>query len=45
VRLPYGIKNRLALAMTGRPFYPGEDDYDFEADACAGAHALLAVAR
>ena len=45
VRLPFAIKNRLALALSGRPFYPGEDDYEFVADACARAHALLAVAR
>ena len=29
VRLPFGLKNRLALALGGRPFYPGEDDYCF----------------
>jgi SAM-dependent methyltransferase len=44
VRLPYTVKNRLALALTGRPFYPGEADYRFESEATDGAHALLAVA-
>jgi SAM-dependent methyltransferase len=45
VRLPFGVKNRLALALSGRPVYPGEEDYRFVADACEGAHALVAVAR
>jgi SAM-dependent methyltransferase len=45
VRLPYAIKNRLALRLGGRPFYPGEDDYWFDLEATDGAHALLAVAR
>ncbi len=44
LRLPVGLRNSLALAHGGRPFYPGEDDYRFEADACDGAHALVAVA-
>ena len=45
VRLPFGIKNRLALALGGRPFYPGENDYCFELESATAAHALLAVAR
>jgi len=45
VRLPFGIKNRLALALGGRPFYPGEDDYCFEPQNAEAAHALVAVAR
>jgi SAM-dependent methyltransferase len=44
-RLPYGFKNRLALALGGRPFYPGEADYCFDPDATDGAHALLALAQ
>ena len=44
VRLPYGLKNRLALAMSGRSFYPGEADYCFDLEVTDGAHALLAVA-
>jgi SAM-dependent methyltransferase len=44
VRLPFGLKNRLALALSGRPVYPGEEDYRFEPEACDGAHALVAVA-
>ncbi len=45
VRLPFGIKNRIALGLGGRPFYPGEDDYCFEFEHCDDAHALVAVAR
>jgi SAM-dependent methyltransferase len=45
VRLPFGVRNRLALTLTGRPFYPGETDYCFDLEATDGAHALLAVAR
>jgi SAM-dependent methyltransferase len=44
-RLPFPIKNQLALMLSGRPFYPAEEDYDFVAGACDGAHALLAVAH
>jgi len=44
VRLPYRLKNRLALVISGRPFYPGEANYCFDVDATDGAHALLAVA-
>jgi SAM-dependent methyltransferase len=45
VRLPFSVKNRLALALGGRPFYPGEDDYYFELETYHAAHALVAVAR
>jgi hypothetical protein len=45
VRLPFAAKNRLALALGGRPFYPGEDDYCFDLDRSETAHALVAVAR
>jgi SAM-dependent methyltransferase len=45
VRLPFGVKNRLALALGGRPFYPGESDYCFDSESTDGAHALLAVAQ
>lgn len=45
VRLPFSLKDRLARALTGRPFYPGEDDYRFDPDRVDGAHALVAVAR
>jgi SAM-dependent methyltransferase len=45
VRLPFGIKNRLALALGGRPFYPGEGDYCFDLERAETAHALIAVAR
>jgi SAM-dependent methyltransferase len=44
VRLPFGARNRLALALGGRPFYPSQDDYRFDLDRCEGAHALVAVA-
>ena len=46
-RLPFGLKNRLALGLSGRPFYPGETDYHFQPlDAMPGAcsHVLVAVA-
>ena len=45
VRLPYGMRNAIALTVSGKPFYPGEDDYCFDAGATDRAHALLAVAR
>jgi SAM-dependent methyltransferase len=45
VRMPFGLRNRLALAFSGRPFYPGEDDYEFRAEATCDAHVLVAVAR
>jgi len=45
VRLPFGVKNRLALALGGRSFYPGEEDYCFEPASAETAHALIAVAR
>ena len=44
-RLPYPLKNQLALAISGRPFYPGEVDYRFEAEATDRSHVLVAVAR
>jgi SAM-dependent methyltransferase len=43
-RLPFTVKEGLARALTGRPFYPGEADYQFVAGEWEGAHALLAVA-
>jgi SAM-dependent methyltransferase len=45
VRLPFGVKDRLARVLTGRPFYPGEDDYCFDPDRVDDAHALIAIAR
>jgi SAM-dependent methyltransferase len=45
VRLPFGVKDSLARTLTGRPFYPGEDDYCFAPERVEGAHALVAVAR
>jgi SAM-dependent methyltransferase len=44
VRLPFGLKNRLALALGGRPFYPGENDYCFQTGNWDTSHALVAVA-
>ena len=44
-RLPYRLKNRLALILGGRAFYPGEADYCFTPEAWHGTHALVAVAR
>jgi len=45
VRLPFGIRNLIAMAVSGRPFYPGETDYYFDCESTDGAHALLAVAQ
>jgi SAM-dependent methyltransferase len=45
VRLPYALKNSIAVAASGRPIYPGEDDYRFEPETFDGVHALLAVAQ
>ena len=45
VRLPFHIKNRVAEAISRRPFYPGEEDYVFEPDATDRSHVLVAVAR
>jgi SAM-dependent methyltransferase len=44
-RLPYALKNRLAHALSGRPFYPGEDDYVFAPDAYEDSNVLVAVAQ
>jgi hypothetical protein len=44
VRIPFGIKNRLALALSGRPFYPSEADYVFVPDQVENSHVLVAVA-
>jgi SAM-dependent methyltransferase len=45
VRLPFGLKNRIALAVSGHPIYPSEADYCFQPDSFEGAHAILAVAQ
>jgi SAM-dependent methyltransferase len=45
LRLPFGMRNAMAMAISGRPFYPGDADYRFEADTTEGAHALVAVAE
>jgi ubiquinone/menaquinone biosynthesis C-methylase UbiE len=45
LRLPFAVRNRLALTVSGRPFYPGEEDYCFVPDHTDGAHALVAVAQ
>ncbi|MCA1644227.1 MAG: class I SAM-dependent methyltransferase [Chloroflexi bacterium] len=44
LRLPFALRNRVALALGGRPFYPGEADYCFDLETYAAAHALVAVA-
>jgi SAM-dependent methyltransferase len=44
-RLPFRLKNAAALALSGRPFYPGETDYCFvESPAAVHSHVLVAVA-
>jgi SAM-dependent methyltransferase len=45
VRLPFGLKNRVAQALSGRGFYPGEHDYRFDPEQTDGAHALVVVAQ
>jgi len=44
-RLPFSIRNSLALMVSGRSFYPSEEDYDFVADSFDDAHVLVAVAH
>jgi ubiquinone/menaquinone biosynthesis C-methylase UbiE len=44
-RLPFAAKNQLARALTGRPFYPGEDDYCFDPESTDGAHAVVALTQ
>ena len=44
-RLPFAAKDRLARALGGRGFYPGETDYVFRPHEWWDAHALVAVAR
>ncbi len=44
-RLPFPAKDQLARALSGRSFYPGEDDYCFDPDHTEGAHALVALAQ
>jgi SAM-dependent methyltransferase len=45
LRLPHSARDRLARMLSGRPFYPGEDDYCFELEDTDGVHALVAVAQ
>jgi ubiquinone/menaquinone biosynthesis C-methylase UbiE len=45
LRLPYGVRERLAKTVSGHSFYPGEHDYVFEREVHADSHALVAVAR
>jgi ubiquinone/menaquinone biosynthesis C-methylase UbiE len=45
LRVPFELRNAVALKVSGRPFYPGETDYCFDLEATAGTHALLAVAQ
>jgi ubiquinone/menaquinone biosynthesis C-methylase UbiE len=45
VRLPFGVRNALALTLSGRSFYPSEHDYCFDPEATDGSHVLVAVAR
>jgi SAM-dependent methyltransferase len=45
LRLPFPVRQRIALAVSGRPFYPSEGDYSFEPERTQGSHALVAIAR
>jgi hypothetical protein len=44
LRLPFQVRNAIALALSGRSFYPSETDYCFDPYA-DNAHALVAIAR
>lgn len=44
-RLPYPVRDRIARAVSGRGFYPGENDYQFGLEDAERAHALVAVAE
>jgi SAM-dependent methyltransferase len=44
LRFPFHIRNGIALALTGKPFYPGEEDYCFDPQT-NNSHALVAIAR
>lgn len=44
-RLPYPVRNAVAQLVSGRGFYPGEEDYEFGLDTWERAHALVAVAE
>lgn len=41
-RLPFRVKDRLSRTLSGRPFYPGEDDYVFNTE-LGDAPVLVAV--
>jgi SAM-dependent methyltransferase len=42
-RLPYKVKDALAMALLGRHFYPSEADYVFDREAIEMAHVLVAI--
>lgn len=44
-RLPYGVKNRLARWIYGRPFFPDEHGFVFHPDKIERGHVLVAVCR
>jgi SAM-dependent methyltransferase len=43
-RLPPALREWVARRLSGRPFYPGEDDYHFLPERTDGSHDLVAVA-
>jgi SAM-dependent methyltransferase len=45
LRLPPRVREQIAQMVSGRPFYPGEADYTFDADQTDGANTLVAIAR
>ena len=45
LRVPRPLRDQIAQCVSGRPFYPGEDDYTFDADRTDGANTLVAIAR
>ncbi|GAC1322565.1 MAG: hypothetical protein NVSMB2_19920 [Chloroflexota bacterium] len=44
-RLPYALRDTIALSVSGRSFYPSEHDYEFTPEDWERAHALIAVAE
>lgn len=44
-RLPFAVKDGLARLISGRPYFPSEEDYLFRREDSHGAHALVATAR
>lgn len=44
-RLPFQLRERLSRSLHGHGFYPGEDDFVFDAGQVEQGHVLVAVCR